>query len=102
MQNNTGLSSRPLPAEARALSDPFTTNNYKKDEAFYNGFIEKIRTTWENCSDTSDILNEVYSYPLRLTNGNDVNEFENDAYFTKRGVKIAYQGLEKDGNNSIN
>ena len=37
-----------------------------------------------------------------ITNGSDVNEFENDSYFAKRGAKIGYQGLEKDGNNSIN
>ena len=91
MQNNTDLSLRSFPVEAQSLSDPFTSNNCKKDEAFNNGFIEKNRTAWDNCNDTSDILNDVYSYTLRLTNGSDADEFENDAYSAKRGVKIAYQ-----------
>ena len=111
LQNNTGLSSvqisiayeltRPLPAEAQTCSDSFIVNIYKKGEPFNNSFIEKIRTALENCSDTSDILNDVYSCPLRLTSGSDVNEIEDDVYFSKRGIKIGYQGCEKD-NNSIN
>ena len=111
LQNNTGLSSvqisiayeltRPLPAEAQTCSDSFIVNIYKKGEPFNNSFIEKIRTALENCSDTSDILNDVYSCPLRLTSGSDVNEIEDDVYFAKRGIKIGYQGCQRD-NNSIN
>ena len=113
LKNNTDLSSvqisigyeltRPLPAEAQTCSDSFVVNIYKKGDHFNNSFIEKIRTALENCENTSDIISKVYSCPLRLTSGSEVNEIEDENYFPKKDVKIGFEGCEKDNNsNNIN
>ena len=112
LKNNNGLSSiqlnigyeftRPLPAEAQTCSDSFVVNIYSKGDNLNNSFIENLRTSLENCEDTNDIIDEVYSLPLRLTSGSEVNVIEDNTYFPKKGIKIGFQGCEKDNNGNIN
>ena len=112
LKNNNGLSSiqlsigyeftRPLPAEAQVCSNSFVVNIYNKGDNLNNSFIENLRTSLENCEDTSDIIDEVYSLPLRLTSGSEVNSIEDEIFFPKKGVKIGFQGCEKDNNGNIN
>ena len=110
--NNTDISkieisisyelTRPLPAEAQTCSNSFVSNIYKKGNNYTNSSIEKIRKVLENCEDTNDIIIEdVYSPPLRLTSGSEVNEIKDDN-FSKRGIKIGFKGCQKDDNNNIN
>jgi len=93
---------RPLPAEAQTCSNSFVIDIYKKGDNYTNSCIEKIRTALENCENANDIIiNDAYSPPLRLTSGSEVNEIEDEEYFPRRGIKIGFEGCEKD-NNGIN
>ena len=110
LENNNALSSielnidyeltRPLPAEAQTCSNSFVKEIYSKGDDYNNSFIETIRIALKNCTDTSDILDEVYCPPLRLTSGSsDVNEIEDEKFFNKRGLKIGFEGCVKENNN---
>ena len=109
LENNNALSSielnieyeltRPLPAEAQTCSSSFVKEIYSKGDDYNNNFIETIRIALKNCTDTSDILDEVYSPPLRLTSGSDVNEIKDEKFFSKRGLKIGFEGCVKENNN---
>ena len=112
IKNNTDISkieisidyelTRPLPVEAQTCSNSFVSIIYIKGNNYTNSSIDKIRKALENCENTNDIIiKDVYSPPLRLTSGSDVNEIEDD-YFDKRGIKIGFEGCEKDNNNNIN
>ena len=110
-QKNSDLSSikisigyeftRPLPAEAQTCSNSFDIDIYSRGGDLNNSFIEKIRTALKNCEDADDIIENVYSPPLRLTSGSEVNEIK-DSLFPKKGVKIGFKGCEKDDNDNIN
>ena len=92
---------RPLPAEAQTCSNSFDIEIYSRGHNLNNTFIEKIRTALENCNDTDDKIDNVYSPPLRLTSGSEVNEIK-DSIFPKKGVKIGFKGCERDKKDNIN
>ena len=111
-KNNTGLESielnldyeltRPLPAEAQTCSNSFVTTIYKEGDNSTNNFIDKIRNALQNCSNTYEILDDIYCPPLRLTSGTEVNEIEDENYFNKRGIKIGFECTKEQNINYIN
>ena len=109
VENNTDISkieisinyelTRPLPPEAQTCSNSFVSIIYKKGDNYTNSSIAKIREALQNCDKTDDIIiDDVYSPPLRLTSGSDVNVIEDDN-FARRGIKIGFDGCEKVNNN---
>ena len=111
LKNDTGLLSidlnieyeltRPLPAEAQTCTNSFDTNIYEQGD-YNNTFVEKLRNALKDCSDTNDVLEDIYSPPLRLTSGTDVNEIEDEEKFPKRGIKIGFECTNEKSINYIN
>ena len=90
---------RPLPAEAQTCSNSFVADIYQRGEDLNDTSITKIRMALKNCENITDIIiNDIYSPPLRLTSGSEVNEIEDETYFPKKSIKIGFEGCEKENN----
>ena len=103
---------RPLPAETQTVSDSFEITIFSKgDDPEDSEGAKKVNTLRKALSDCTNstnneyiILEDAYNPPLRLTSGSDITEIEDERHFTKKSVKLGFQGcfIENNKNNYFN
>ena len=103
---------RPLPAEAQTVSDSFEITIFSKgDDPETSEAAQKVNTLRKAISDCTNstsneyiILEDAYNPPLRLTSGSEITIIEDDNNFSKKTVKLGFQGcfIENNKNNYFN
>ena len=103
---------RPLPAETQTVSDSFEITIFSKgDDPETSEEAKKVNTLRKAISDCTNstnneyiILEDAYNPPLRLTSGSDITVIEDERHFSKKSVKLGFQGcfIENNKNNYFN
>ena len=78
---------------------------YSKNDLINSSHAENIKNlsnALANCTEANIRFDEAYTPALRLTSGSDVENIEDEEYFSSKNVSLGFQGCEKNDNNVSN